>query len=243
MNAAMSPAGTVRMMIGVVSDGKFGDRAFEVIKARFPDTVWIPAPFPSSAVVDDLVLDIPDCDLYVSYAGHPDVILALVEKMRPVILGVSPGPGLVRQAREINRNTIAPVTMCSLGDTTGTWEIDEFSKVFGRPAFDISLRDGIIDDISVYREAPCGSTRDAAAELVGRAVSRELLQHFGLRICHHCRAPRFGRTCDKEFFGLHHVLEFIRSLESSGIVLDPDMTAFKGEVVALIDARRKALGS
>ena len=33
------------MKIGIVSDGKFGDRAYEIIRERFP-TEWIMAPFP-----------------------------------------------------------------------------------------------------------------------------------------------------------------------------------------------------
>ena len=34
------------MKIGIVSDGKFGDRAYEIIREKFP-TEWIMAPFPS----------------------------------------------------------------------------------------------------------------------------------------------------------------------------------------------------
>ncbi len=155
------------MKIGIVSDGKFGDRAYEIIREQFP-TEWIMAPFPQSMVVDDLELTLPECDLYISYVRHPDVALAIIEKQKPVILGVSFGPGFLRQAKGINENVVAPVTMCSLEDNTWVPEINEFAKVFGRPAFDVKVRDdGTIDSVGVIRGSPCGSTVAASAELPG----------------------------------------------------------------------------
>ena len=120
------------MKIGIVSDGKFGDRAFEIIKERFP-TEWITAPFPQSMIADDLELDLPECDLYISYVRHPDVALAIIEKQKPVILGVSFGPGFLRQAKAINENIVAPVTMCSLEDDTWVQESTSMRKYSGAP--------------------------------------------------------------------------------------------------------------
>ncbi len=105
------------MKIGIVSDGKFGDRAYEIIRERFP-TEWIIAPFPQAMMADDIELTLPECDLYISYVRHPDVALAIIERQKPVILGVSFGPGFLRQAKAINENIVAPVTMCSLEDNT-----------------------------------------------------------------------------------------------------------------------------
>ncbi len=202
------------MKIGIVSDGKFGDRAIEVIRARFPDTIWITVPFPSALVVDDLELDVPDCDLYISYARHPNAALGVIERQRPVILAVSFGPGFLRQAKGINEHVVAPVTMCSLEDTTGTPEIDQFARVFGRPSFELKLaEDGILQNIHVKRGSPCGSTVAAGAELAGQRVSPEVVRHFGLRICHFCRAPRLGKTCDKEMSGLLHVRELVKAID------------------------------
>jgi hypothetical protein len=228
------------MRIGIVSDGKFGDRAFEVIRSGFPETIWIEVPFPSARIVDDLVLDVPDCDLYISYARHPDVVLALLEKRKPVILGISFGPGFLRDAKRVNGDLVAPVTMCSLEDTTWSEEINAFAKVFGRPEFDIDQKDGVITSIRVLREAPCGSTRGAAEEMSGRPVSPEELRRFGLRICHFCRAPRFGRTCDKEFAGIHHIREFIRALQKSG-PLGPEVGKFAEEIEDLYTTRQDAI--
>lgn len=202
------------MKIGIVSDGKFGDRAYEIIREKFP-TEWIPVPFPQSLVVDDLELTLPECDLYLSYVRHPDVALAIIEKQKPVILGVSFGPGFLRQAKAINENIIAPPTMCSLEDNTWVPEINEFAKVFGKPVFDLQVReDGTIETVRVLRGSPCGSTVAASAELPGTRISPEGLRHYGLRICHFCRAPRLGKTCDKEVSGLLHIRELMRSVEA-----------------------------
>lgn len=202
------------MKIGIVSDGKFGDRAYEIIKERFP-TEWIKTRFPEGQMVDDFVLTLPDCDLFISYVRHPDVALAIIDKMKPVILGVSFGPGFLRQAKGINENVIAPPTMCSLEDNTWVPEINEFAKVFGRPVFDVTVQeDGTIGSIRVIRGSPCGSTVAASAELPGIQMSPEQLQHYGLRICHFCRAPRLGKTCDKEVAGLLHIRELVRAVSA-----------------------------
>ena len=225
------------MKIGIVSDGKFGDRAYEIIRDKFP-TEWIVAPFPQSMLVDDLELTLPECDLYISYVRHPDVALAIIEKQKPVILGVSFGPGFLRQAKGINENIVAPVTMCSLEDNTWVPEINEFAKVFGRPSFEVKVRDdGIIDTVRVIRGSPCGSTVAASAELNGTLLSPEQLQHYGLRICHFCRAPRFGKTCDKELSGLLHIRELVHAISAISPAASGRVTQFADEMEKIIDQK------
>jgi hypothetical protein len=225
------------MKIGIVSDGKFGDRAFEVIGEKFP-TEWIMVPFPQSIMVDDLELTLPECDLYISYVRHPDVALAIIEKQKPVILGVSFGPGFLRQAKGINENIVAPVTMCSLEDTTWVPEINEYAKVFGRPSFDVTVQeDGTIDSIRVLRGSPCGSTVAATAELQGTRLSPEHLQHYGLRICHFCRAPRFGKTCDKELSGLLHIRDLVKAVNCVSPAAGARVKTFTDEMEKLIDQK------
>jgi hypothetical protein len=225
------------MKIGIVSDGKFGDRAFEIIKERFP-TKWIMAPFPQSMVVDDLELTLPECDLYISYVRHPDVALAIIEKQKPVILGVSFGPGFLRQAKTINENIIAPLTMCSLEDNTWVPEINEFAKVFGRPSFEVKVQEnGTIESVRVIRGSPCGSTVAASAELHGTQLSPEQLQHYGLRICHFCRAPRFGKTCDKELSGLLHIRELVHAVSVVSPVVGARVKQFTDEMEKIIEQK------
>jgi len=223
--------------IGIVSDGKFGDRAFEIIKERFP-TEWIMAPFPQSMVVDDLDLTLPECDLFISYVRHPDVALAIIEKQKPVILGISFGPGFLRQAKEINKNIVAPVTMCSLEDNTWVPEINEFAKVFGRPTFEVKVQDdGTIDSVRVIRGSPCGSTVAASAELPGTQLSSEQLRHYGLRICHFCRAPRFGKTCDKEMSGLLHIRELVHAISAESPAAGARVKSFTDDMEKIIDQK------
>lgn len=225
------------MKIGIVSDGKFGDRAFEIIREKFP-TEWIAAPFPSGMMVDDIDLELPDCDLYISYVRHPDVALAIIEKRKPVILGVSFGPGFLRQAKEINEDIVAPLTMCSLEDNTWVPAINEFAKVFGRPMFDLKIRDdGTIDSIRVLRGSPCGSTVEASKELPGTTLSPEQLQHYGLRICHFCRAPRLGKTCDKEVSGLLHIRELVHAINAVAPGISVRVKTFMDEMEKVIDQK------
>ena len=225
------------MKIGIVSDGKFGDRAFEIIKERFP-TEWIAAPFPSGMMVDDIELALPECDLYISYVRHPDVALAIIDRQKPVILGVSFGPGFLRQAKGINENIVAPPTMCSLEDNTWVPAINEFAKVFGRPSFEVKVQeDGTIDSVRVIRGSPCGSTVAASAELHGTRLSPEQLQHYGLRICHFCRAPRLGKTCDKEVAGLIHIRELVHTISAVSPVAGARVKSFTDDMEKIIDEK------
>jgi hypothetical protein len=225
------------MKIGIVSDGKFGDRAYEIIREKFPAD-WIMAPFPQSMIVDYLELSLPDCDLYISYVRHPDVALAIIEKQKPVILGVSFGPGFLRQAKAINENIVAPVTMCSLEDNTWVPEVNEFAHVFGRPSFDVKVQEnGTIDSVSVIRGSPCGSTVAASAELPGTQLSPEQLRHYSLRICHFCRAPRFGKTCDKELSGLLHIRELIWAINGVSPAAAARVRQFTDDMEKIIDQK------
>jgi hypothetical protein len=225
------------MKIGIISDGKFGDRAYEIIREKFP-TQWVIAPFPSGMMVDDIDLPLPDCDLYISYVRHPDVALAIVEKRKPVILGVSFGPGFLRQAKGINENIVAPPTMCSLEDNTWVPEINEFAKVFGRPSFDVKIHDdGTIRSVRVLRGSPCGSTVEASAELPGTTLSPEQLQHYGLRICHFCRAPRLGKTCDKEVSGLLHIRELVHAINRVAPNVGVRVKTFTDEMEKVMDLK------
>jgi|WetSurMetagenome_2_1015567.scaffolds.fasta_scaffold08223_4 hypothetical protein len=221
----------------IVSDGKFGDRASEIIREKFP-TERITAPFPSGMMVDDSELTLPDCDLYISCVRHPDVALAMMGNQKPVTPGVSFGPGFLRQAKAINENIVAPLTMCSLEDNTRVPAINESAKVFGRPSFDVKVQEnGTIDAVRVLRGSPCGSTVAASAELHGTPLSPDRLQHYGLRFCHFCRAPRFGKTCDKEIAGLLHVRELLRSVNATSPAAGAPLKQFSDDMETIIDQK------
>lgn len=202
------------LKIGLISDGKYGQRAFENIKKVF-NTQWIEVPdIPSNIMLDDdFELTIPECDLYISYARHPDIILEIAMTRKPLILGVLPGIGLYKQARSYNPRVIYVPTMCSLEGNLGISEIDEFTKHFGKPIFVLSIdANGKFEKIELKRSSVCGSSDAGAKFLEGKQFNENNLQEFALSICHECRAPRFGHTCDKEVAGINHLVSLFNSI-------------------------------
>lgn len=201
------------LKVGVISDGKYGERAYANFKKIFP-TLWIVVPdIPENVLLDEeIILNIPDCDLYISYVRHPDIILELVELQKPLILGITPGQGLLQQAKTINPKVIAPQTMCSLESTTHIPEIDVFAERFGKPEYILEMNeDNIITTTIVGRSSPCGSSEAGARFLEDKALTPENLRDFALSVCHECRAPRFGHTCDKEVAGIIHILSLMEN--------------------------------
>jgi hypothetical protein len=202
------------LKVGIISDGKYGERAFENISKKF-STTWITVPEiePTLMLDDDISLDIPDCNLYISYVRHPDIILEIAALNKPLVLGVLPGYGLFQQASEINQRTIHAPTMCSLHNNTGIEEVDCFTKYFGQPIFSISInKEGFINNVEIKRSSLCGSSEAGVKFLKGKYFNVKNLQEFALSICHECRAPRFGRTCDKEVAGIIHLFSVIESI-------------------------------
>jgi hypothetical protein len=128
--------------------------------------------------------------------------------------------------------------MCTLEDNTWVPEINEFAKVFGRPSFEIAVKDdGTIENVRVIRGSPCGSTVAASAELHGTQLNPEQLQHYGLRICHFCRAPRFGKTCDKELSGLLHIRDLVKAIKDVSPAAGARVKTFSDEMEKMIDQK------
>nr|MDO8081261.1 DUF166 family protein [Candidatus Freyarchaeota archaeon] len=214
------------MKVGILTDGKYGDRAFENISKVFP-CEWIQLEeAPRTAVLDDYNLNIPECDLYISYLRHPDQVLAAAELGKPMLLGISFGGGFLRQVRKINPKVFAFPTMCSTEPQTGVPEIDEFARHFGRPVFEAHLDNEKIGRLEVLRSSPCGSSEAGSKFIKGKSVSIPVLQEFALNVCYECRAPRFGKTCDKELSGIIHLKALVSSLEKAGATLDPSILEF-----------------
>ena len=213
------------MKVGIISDGKYGERAYENFKQIF-ETEWILVPdIPSTVLIDEEInLDIPDCDLYVSYVRHPDIILQLAELQKPLILGITPGMELYQQAKAINAQVISPQTMCSLEPNTGISEVDEFSHYFGKPEYRIDKdNEENVGEVSVIRSSPCGSSQAGANFIKNKKLNIQNLQDLALHVCHECRAPRFGHTCDKEVSGIIHILSFTSNFE---INKNPELKIF-----------------
>jgi hypothetical protein len=231
------------MKIGIVTDGKYGERAFENIKTRF-DSEWIQLPdIPLNVILDeDFNFNLPDCDLYISYLRHPDMILSLAEKTKkPIILGITPGQGLLNQLLEINPKIISPKTMCSIENNTGIPEVDEYASYFGKPLYKISVDKDIIKNVDIVRSSPCGSSKSGAEFLVGKKLSVDILQQFALSVCHECRAPRFGLTCDKEISGIIHILSILDASNKNFLSIpdSADIIQFQDKIKEELKKRQK----
>ena len=217
------------LRVGVITDGKYGERAYVNIKKKF-ETEWIVVPdIPSNVMLDDDIdLDIPECDIYISYVRHPDIILELAELQKPLILGVLPGVGLLNQARSINHQVIHAPTMCSLENNTGIPEIDEFTTYYGKPIFEPKIdEEGIFEEIKVKRSSLCGSSEAGANFLLNKEFNEENLQNFALSVCHECRAPRFGHTCDKEVAGINHLVSLLNNISLENMpIIDENLETF-----------------
>ena len=50
--------------------------------------------------------------------------------------------------------------------------------------------------------------------MINKSLNEENLQEFALNVCHECRAPRFGRTCDKEVAGIIHLNSVFETIPS-----------------------------
>ena len=200
------------LRVGVISDGKYGERAFENIKKRFK-AFWIKVPdIPLNVILDDDVdMSIPDCDMYISYVRHPDIITQLAELQKPLILGVLPGYGLYEQTKRLNSQVIHAPTMCSLENNTWIDEIDLFTSFYDNP---IINQNGFVEEIEVNRSSLCGSSEAGARFLLNKQFNEENLQNFALSVCHECRAPRFGKTCDKEVAGIVHLISLFDGISS-----------------------------
>ncbi len=202
------------MKIGLVSDGEYGERAFLQIRRHFP-AEWILLSYPASAVVDETDLHIPPCDLYISYLRHPDIAMELVRTNVPVLLGVNHGPGFIAQARTLNPAVFGPETMCSLSPDTSSVAVNKYAKVFGRPNLFLILDGRQVKWCVPLLRSPCGSTDAACRELNGKILNEETLNQFALSVCHSCRAPRFGKTCDKEKAGIIHLEALMKAVQGS----------------------------
>lgn len=228
------------MKIGIVTDGKYGERAFENIKSRF-EVEWIQLPdIPQTVILDDdFDFKLPDCDLYISYLRHPDMILSLAEKTKkPIILGITPGLGLLNQVKEINPKVISPKTMCSIEPNTDIPEVNEYAKYFGKPVYNLVLENGKIISVENIRSSPCGSSKAGSIFLIDKDLSTENLQQFALNVCHECRAPRFGLTCDKEISGIIHILSILDAVKN----IDPNLENlenFKETMIKELNKRQK----
>ncbi len=218
------------LKVVIVTDGPYGDRAFETINELF-DTAFIEIKKPESTFVDEI--DIPEKDLkiientdiLITYTTHPDITLELTDmfhdKVDWIIIASWKGDGFKNQL-ESHGNVTCPYIMCEL-EENGNPSLDKFVSKIGKPKVILEYEDEKLDDITVLRSSPCGSTAFVAGYLkekyLGKTINKEFPLEAGLKLQHYpCRAAKLrlfsDEECKKEMASGYHRDAFEEALPS-----------------------------
>lgn len=198
------------LKVVIVTDGPYGERAFDNIKKEF-DTEFIELEQPSSMFMDEL--DIPEnllskikeANILITYTTHPDLTLDLVQMVNEsvdwIIVAAWRGEGFKNQL-EGYENVTCPYIMCEL-EENGNSVFDEFVGKIGKPKINIIMEGDKIVDISVERSSPCGSTTFVTEYIIDKYAGNSDLEDLpieaGLKLQHYpCRASKMRLFSDEE---------------------------------------------
>ncbi len=187
------------MRILVLTQGEYGRRILEHVRA-FGDASWEvlewQPPKGLPPVIDEpedfIPPGLPKADLILSLAEDPGVLELLPDVVRrsgarAVIVAVDSEAwvpaGLAGQVKgqlaQMGVESVFPKPLCSLNDQTyGVRKkipydndlIAEFASRFGTPKVRLTVKDGMVADVSVERDACCGCARYVAEGMKGVAV-------------------------------------------------------------------------
>ncbi len=199
------------LKVAIVTDGPYGDRAFDNIEKKF-STVLIELEKPSSMFMDDIEIPekfiklLEDVDILITYTTHPDLTLELVErfadKVDSIIVAAWQGEGFKNQLK-IHENIICPDIMCEL-EENGNPIFDEFASQIGKPKVELRLDGNKLKDVEVLRSSPCGSTKFVAEFIKETYLNKNpdaenLPREAGLKLQHYpCRAAKMRLFSDEE---------------------------------------------
>ena len=191
------------LKIVIVTDGPYGDRAFETINELF-DTAFIEIEKPEAMFIEEIEIAerdlkiIESANILITYTTHPDVTLILAEmfhdKVDWMAIASWKGDGFKNQL-ESHGNVTCPYIMCEL-EENGNSSWDEFVSKIGKPKIILEYDDDKIKDITVLRSSPCGSTAFVAGYLKEKYLGKthdieELPIEAGLKLQHYpCRAAK-----------------------------------------------------
>lgn len=197
--------------VAIVTDGPYGDRAYDTIKKEF-NTDFIELEQPTSMFMDDIeipekhVKQIEDTNILITYTTHPDLTLELVERFADkvdwIIVAAWRGDGFKNQL-ETYENVVCPYIMCEL-EENGNLIFDKFVSDIGKPKVVLKLDGNKLRDIVVLRSSPCGSTSFVAdfikENYLGKKLDPENLpRDAGLKLQHYpCRAAKMRLFSDEE---------------------------------------------
>jgi hypothetical protein len=169
MNEKLNAGNTARpIKVLVFQEGGRGESKVKGIQRygrnQFDITlVTIDQPLP--AVVDDTSEFLPDtiaADLVLDFLKHPDLshdLALLCQRM---------GIPIVASGKKTTVDgTHTPPVCCALARHR---ELGPYSRCFGAPEFNVTVRNGIISEVTVHRGAPCGATWEAASRMRGIRV-------------------------------------------------------------------------
>jgi hypothetical protein len=224
------------LKVVIVTDGPYGDRAFETINELF-DTAFIEMVKPEAMFIEEI--EIPERDLkiiksaniLITYTTHPDVTLILVEKFHDKVdwmaIASWKGDGFKNQL-ESHGNVTCPYIMCELVEN-GNSSWDEFVSKIGKPKVVLEYYDDKISDITVLRSSPCGSTAFVAGYLKEKYLGKtpdiiEFPLEAGLKLQHYpCRAAKVrlfsDEECKKEMASGFHRDAFEEATKSNDLKL------------------------
>ncbi|WP_048191978.1 DUF166 domain-containing protein [Methanobacterium sp. SMA-27] len=211
------------LKIAVVTDGPYGDRAFDTISKEF-ESDFIELEQPESMFMEDVEIaeealeSLKSTDIIISYILHPDLLLELVEQLHDhvewIIVGAWKGEGFKNQIEEYD-NVICPENICDL-EESGDEVFNEFVSKFGKPIVEIETVGNKVSKVHVLRSSPCGSTFFVADEMVGEDVNNLPIK-AGLKVQHYpCRASKmrlFVDECKKELAANFHRDAFEDAIE------------------------------
>ncbi len=160
------------MRVGVVSRGNHG---FFTVRAmeRYFDVAIFKLPEDLPEMVEEM--HIPDAvlnaDILISYAMHPDVNLYIVENSKAGLVILTGKSGSVAQLKEIAEKKglkLLIVEICCITPEIPGFE--NFFSRFGKPEFDVEVKNGRLEKVVAKRSAFCGATHFVAEKLKGVSV-------------------------------------------------------------------------
>ena len=137
-------------------------------------------------VIDDTDEYLPetlDADIVLDYLVHPDLSTDLSALCKG--LGI---PVVASRKKVRNGWTKIPPVCCALKAHP---ELGAYGRMFGAPALETTVADGVVRKVKVSRGAPCGATWEAAGKIEGMPVS-EAAVRFGLETQFFCKADPSG---------------------------------------------------
>jgi hypothetical protein len=209
------------LKVVIVTDGPYGDRAYETIQMEF-DAEFIELEKPTSMFMDELEIPenllskIKEANILITYTQHPDVTLDLVDMVNKdvdwVVVAAWTGEGFKNQLERYG-NVTCPYIMCEL-EENGNPAFDEFVSKIGKPKIELLLDGNKFKEAVVLRSSPCGSTAFVAdyinEKYLGQIPDTENLPtEAGLKLQHYpCRAAKMrlflDEECKKQMASGHH---------------------------------------